>query len=450
LFLGIVFISSARDKTSFVCAQHGEWSSVEPLLDFGVHDEMAVAVDATQHIHALWIQGDALFYSRWDGQEWTIPMDVIARSSTTILRWPSIAAGPTGEVYACWQEQSMLSCSYAIGGDPVNPRNWSSVNIVSHDPAMHSDLEADSDGNLHLVYSVAGGDVFYRYSDDQGITWSFPVNVSFRPSGILTDYPRLSIDLSGGLHIVWTDLTTPNGVPVLGTFYTRSLDGGEIWEQPIEVTSGWDYAEINVLAIGENQIHLAWNGRAGFGGRYHQWSNDRGLTWYPVSEVILRSAQGGGKTGPPDMAVDGAGRLHLASGMNPGGIMYSNWIDGKWSIPEFIPSPSGWAEKSRILVSHGNQAHIFWQEWHTTRTVDAPHRDVMPFPTATPLNVITPFHEPASPVLETEQPLLNLPLDETVNDSGMSSQLSPILVSILPALLIVICILIYTRSVRKN
>jgi len=374
-----------------VLADDTPWGEAKPLIDTRMHDEVAFAADRYGQVHVLWAskkpkdaKGSVLFYARWGGREWLVPRQVIAQPSD-VIRFPVLASSNDGQLYACWYGTNAFTYfSRADVLEADRAEAWSPIAAISRVAALHCDVKVDAAGTIDVLYAASGGDVLHTRSDDQGRSWSAPVKVSAVSSRIGTDYPRLAIDDAGGLHAVWTEYALPNGEPVLGTAYTRSLDGGVSWAPPLAITTGSEYAEINVLANGTDEIHLAWNGRIGFGGRYHQQSQDRGLTWSGIEEVIPKDAPGGGRTGPPDMAADSSGVVHLVSGMNPGGVMVSSRGGNGWDQPQLLQSPAGWSEKARIVVSEGNRLHVISQGWYFTRTINAPRLEPAPIPVAMP------------------------------------------------------------------
>ncbi|MCQ2432265.1 MAG: glycoside hydrolase [Clostridia bacterium] len=103
---------------------------------------------------------------------------------------------------------------------------------------------AEPDGTLHFLYcrdySVEGGDVFYRRSDDDGKTWSEPRNImaSTRPDyhNVIACGPGHGICTKNGMLLtpVWMVPKSAN-VPVrahnpaqISTLY--SLDHGDTWQ----------------------------------------------------------------------------------------------------------------------------------------------------------------------------------------------------------------------------
>ena len=79
-----------------------------------------------------------------------------------------------------------------------------------------------------------------------------------------------------------------------------------LWVVELPAAGDW---EIAVDSAG--RVHVAWNGVVGVGGRYHQWSDDGGLAWSAVADVV--AAGQGGTEGPPQLAIDSADTLHLLS-----------------------------------------------------------------------------------------------------------------------------------------
>ncbi|MEP7358825.1 MAG: hypothetical protein ABI847_16370, partial [Anaerolineales bacterium] len=173
----------------------------------------------------------------------------------------------------------------------------------------------------------------------------------------------------------------------------------------------------NVVVGHEQQVYVTWTGTAGTGQKYFQESLDEGQTW--EGTVTVEKNSGGGSEGPPELAVDAAGNLHMLYSHN-GCVWYASRIDNTWSDPECIAlgaAVNAHIEHPSLALGLGNQLHaLFWtdhrQLWYTslqlaapglaprpTATLVTPTATVVP-PTVTPTNTPTPlpdFGPPATP-----------------------------------------------------
>ncbi|MCX6243171.1 MAG: T9SS type A sorting domain-containing protein [Bacteroidetes bacterium] len=134
------------------------------------------------------------------------------------------------------------------------------VHLV-HAPAGSNvpDVIMDKDGVLHMVYAQ-NQNAYYIRSSDNGTTFSSPVRVN---SSGTVEYkmgergPKLAVGDDGVIHVAWMDHWSA-GVNVYAR-YTRSLDGGNTFEnlKTVSATSGVD--GVTVAADGNSHVVLFWH-----------------------------------------------------------------------------------------------------------------------------------------------------------------------------------------------
>ena len=368
--------------------------------------EYDVPEDASQPAHS------AIYYTRWDGKSWSRPVDIV---DAPTLHLSSAAIDRNGYLHLMWQSfLGRLYYSRAWEGDATSAAKW--TRPVPVDTAyVDGQAVADSRGWLDRVYARPRHlGPYYQVSKDGGATWSFPVNVArSSDDATATDWVRLAVTESGTLHVVWTEFALPNGWPPTGVYYSRSEDGGKTWSSPVQL-AGPGYDQINVAVAGESTVHVAWNGMAGVHNRYHRWSSDGGRTWSAVSQVITG---GGGSEGPPQLAVDSAGALHLLT-TSDSRVWYDAWQDGSWAAPQYVPTgdeigipPVGTPIDSKMrdlegagMAIRGNRLYAVFSDrrseqgvtyvWYTTKTVAT--RNVPPVAFPVPAATGTTDQSPAS------------------------------------------------------
>lgn len=158
----------------------------------------------------------------------------------------------------------------------------------------------DRDGGYHAVW-VRQGDPFsleYRFSGDDGATWAEDQKLSdeaTKPGGIVLN---LLADEPGNVHLVWSGA----GGKV---FYRRwTPDGG--WDPVAELTQGESGNSATSIALavdGDGLAYVAWQGRAGL----HTVRQQPDGKW---SQPYLVDETPGGGPGPA-IAVDEQGARHI-------------------------------------------------------------------------------------------------------------------------------------------
>ena len=346
---------------------------------------------------------EALYYAHWDGAGWTMPTDIIVGSFVS----PSLGtADDEGRIHVLWSGQmTYLYYSSASVATASVAAEWSSPVIVGA-AQLHGQIAVDPAGRLHRVFAGQGSrGPYHQLSADGGATWSNPVNVS--PTAgpkSAADWVRVAVGDDGAIHVVWTEFQLPNGWPPIGVFYARSTDRGRTWADQVVIAAG-GYDQINVAVGPGGAVHVAWNGAVGNpGGRYHRWSPDGGQTWSNLSAVVKPGL--GGTEGPPQIAVDSAGALHLLTTYQER-VWYASWQGQRWTETIYVPSGDEtgvglgkqlteairWIEEPAMAISRGNQVHaVFWDRrnqehsylWHTSKQLTAPAIAPRPYPTPTP------------------------------------------------------------------
>ncbi|MGD2115925.1 MAG: sialidase family protein [Acidobacteriota bacterium] len=130
-------------------------------------------------------------------------------------------------------------------------------------------------------------DVYLRYSDDAGATWSAPTLVAGGGDELLQFWPAVECNQSDGdVDVVWyqsEETETPDfldsngtGESLVDVFHARSTDGGASFSAPLRVTTfttPWRATVSNIspnfgdyidLFVNSNRVHVTWaDGRNG-------------------------------------------------------------------------------------------------------------------------------------------------------------------------------------------
>ncbi len=327
---------------------------------------------------------------------------------------PSIAVGPDGTVYVVWMDgghneydPSRLYFRYKPSGG-----EWSEVEILTDTTrdAWAPQIAVDPSNNLHLVWEsddptpgVWRSNIHYRMRSPSG-EWS-DVEVLSNTGTALQ--PRIAIDPSGNVHVVWNDglkmkyaKRRPNGVwegPEIGPIYIENPDiavdvegglhliteeggGNDIdylylspsgeWSEPVNVSQSRYISWYGSVAIGEDQtVYVLWTDE--------DWG--AGLQ----TSIIYYSIKTENGWTEPDSIPGTRGMPRAKRFFDYAGKHVLVWADGRygedihylvgngriWGNPQVIDTPGGSIAVDAVKDKEGN-IHMVWSELLNLGTSD--------------------------------------------------------------------------------
>lgn len=468
----LLLLSWLASSISGQATEDGRWTDPQLLFEnregFSRLDYMTA--DASGIIHIFWSSNPNNFYGiEFDENETVIYYQNLAQgqwleSRDILLR--SQAAMPFGAVIDTTGNLHLVT---SVGGPPclayyrvsaveaANPRAWPPIICLDAIGVGAPDIATAHDGVLYAIYPRANQkEIAVVKSLDVGHSWSPPLPVaSIVDNDVNLGFPRLVTDDKGRLHATWGELQAPGGYPWQHILYSQSLDGGDSWSEPTTIADG-NQGNQN-LTIYDDTVHIVWNGDAGYQGRYYRSSNDGGVTWSERKTLPLPITSGG-LQGAPAIVVDSTGTVHILY-TDSQRLYYITQRDRVWSQPVQIAGPENTGSTSEInypmlAITEGNQLHALYTRdaqavYYQRLTIDAPAEAAIPWPTslnptATEGSAATPQPEPtAAPARHPGSLELASPL---MAPSTTPTSL-PLIVSILPAIVIVLGVVIL-RSTR--
>jgi len=245
------------------------------------------------------------------------------------VQWPVPVVGPDGVLYIAWVHHSPASIrldrsfdgGITFGNDITVTSTYAGSDylnggILSYSyPAMDCDITGGPHhGRLYVAYmdSNSGSyDMFLRWSDDQGQSWSPRLRLNDDAIGNGRDqfHPWLSVGVDGSVHVVFYDRRDDPSNYWMNLYYTYSEDGGLSFAPNERVTtvSSDPNAGTRAGLIGE-YIGLA----AHSASRAHPvWTDMRGGDQDTYTAVI------GGLTGIADLPLGASGLRVEAAAPNP-------------------------------------------------------------------------------------------------------------------------------------
>ena len=286
---------------------------------------------------------------------------------------PQVAVDGGGNIYAVWEDDNatnsnnsniLLSRSTDGGVTFSTPTNVSKSPGLSFSPR----IAVDTSGGVNVVWvdnTPGHQTIFFSRSTDGGVNFSTPVNISNDPSDSAN--PQIAVDATGNISVVWENDTIN-----LGVFYAHSTDGGVSFSSPLPLSTNTSGSYGPQLAVDANgNIFVVWEDD--FSTRAHvsfSRSADKGAT-FSTPQLNLSKDSTGNSTAPM-IALDGGGNINVVwVDDSPGyfAIFFTRSSDNgtTFSTAKGISNTSGDSANPQLAVDASNNVHVVWQ--HNTPQV---------------------------------------------------------------------------------
>jgi hypothetical protein len=293
-----------------------------------------------------------------------------------------IAIGPNGEVLVTYQGAASAPDTISVNLDPdgLGPAGFSTgitatttevggFLAIPAQPRRTIDAEAGlawdrsggpHHGRVHLVYTDRPAttsndtDIYARYSDNNGTTWSAPVRVNDDAAGNGKSQflPRIALDQTTGYFAVsFYDSRNSSLNNTAEYWATASLDGGVSFQPNVKVSAGMSSA--NVIAVSTYKFDFGdYSGLAFYGGIFYPcWGDNSNSTGdNPEGTRTTLEAYTAAVIVPPFMSLSRAGGNLTVSWPNPstGFILQESPV----------PNPGHWTNSTATPVITGNRKQV--------------------------------------------------------------------------------------------
>ena len=222
-----------------------------------IKNPVAIVLDSFNSLHVVWTDystnpnNGEIYYIKWDEFSWSSPINISSNSGDS--QSPRIAIDSSNNLHIVWFDNS--SGGYKLFYRKHNGVSWLGTEQISHNETRWADIAVDSLNSAHVVWQGANLDIdpdyeiYYRKWDG---SWQTEINVS-KTLGATSYIPRITIDLTGNLHVVWYDYTPGN----YDIYYAKF--NGSSWSPNTNITNSTDHSEEPRIAIDSLEYpHVVW------------------------------------------------------------------------------------------------------------------------------------------------------------------------------------------------
>lgn len=267
--------------------------------------------------------GAVVYYTKVTGLGRIGKLNRVATLTTVHSMVESVAAGPAGQVVAAYQYTTAIGPStiYTSTYSGSGPQRFKTsppqittqvgtndlipameVSGISANPSLAFDNSADAyTGRLYLAYASAAStnsvntNIYLAYSDNDGATWSSPVQVNDDSSPNSHFMPAVAVDpVTGTVGVTWYDSRNDNGIPGTGGTNNVANDDEQVYGAVGTPTTGGvnfspnfviqpafsnaDFIDTTTITIDPNQFGLH-NGLTFYNGRLSaSWADNSNST----------------------------------------------------------------------------------------------------------------------------------------------------------------------------
>jgi len=207
---------------------------------------------------------------------------VLLRDTLNQCNQVSMAVGQGQEIHIVTDQMHYLRSS---DGGTI----WARDTLLCLTPwAVIPDVSVDRADRVHIIWfdQRGGGDsleLFYKRSTDEGITWQPDFKLTHSDSTLADDEPVIAGDSTGRVHVLYK-------VPNHGIFYKRSNNAGITWDPPYHlIASG---AQPHVVVDSRENAHVVYVDVPPGGSRgeiyYKRWQSSQGVEEFTISSSDSR------------------------------------------------------------------------------------------------------------------------------------------------------------------
>ncbi len=322
-----------------------------------------IVTDSQGNIHVVWsayLPRWRIYYRRYNGSIWLPETLLVTGVDVIRSQFSSLAVDTNNNLHLIFEDERYIRGFrwHGIFYKKWNGSVWSpDTNLTDSLPYQYPSFSVDSTNKIYVVWSQHGypGRLFYKRFN--GLGWEKDTVLAYLKSDVERFWakPVIAVDLSGYLHLFWSDDTTGNY-----EIYYKCYNGS-FWEPETMLTNAFESSIApSVVCDSRNRLHLVWlDFRLGTWDIFYKRFN--GTAWEP--ETLLVGVDYIKEH--PFLAVDKQDRLHLVWSDYRHGeseIYYKCYNGTNWGPDVRITNAPGHSTDPFICVDDSNRLHFLWTD----------------------------------------------------------------------------------------
>ncbi|HEX2408458.1 MAG TPA: sialidase family protein, partial [Nitrososphaeraceae archaeon] len=138
---------------------------------------------------------------------------------------------------------------------------FSNVTNITNNPtdSVYAQIVA-KDNNVYMIWQESvtqnsnekNYDIFFKKSEDNGNTFSKPINLSNNPG--FSEHPQIAVS-KNGVFIVWADNTNSNNTEIM---FTKSEDNGTTFSKVINLSNNSQNSNNQEISAFDENVYVVW------------------------------------------------------------------------------------------------------------------------------------------------------------------------------------------------
>jgi len=139
---------------------------------------------------------------------------------------------------------------------------FSNVNNITNNQkdSVYAQIAASND-NVYMMWQESvtekpnekNYDIFFIKSEDNGTTFSKPVNLSNNTG--FSEHPQIAVTKNGIIFIVWADNTNSNNTEIM---FTKSEDNGTTFSKPTNLSNSLQNSNNQEISAFNENVYVVW------------------------------------------------------------------------------------------------------------------------------------------------------------------------------------------------